>query len=400
MATKRDYYEVLEVSRAASSEEIKKAYRRLAIKYHPDKNQGNKQAEEKFKELAEAYEVLSDENRRSQYDQFGFEGLKSAFGPGGFNFNRDFSHFSDFEDILGSLFGGGGGGGIFEHFFNMSGRGGGRAGAARGADLRYDQEITFEEAMFGCEKEIVIPTSEACGACEGSGAEPGSKKETCRRCNGRGVVISEGGLGGFFRVQQECSSCGGRGETVSRHCRVCGGSGMVKTRKSIQLKIPPGVDTGSRLRLSGKGEGGARGAPAGDLYVVLHVKPHDVFQRQGEHLIVDAPVSIDVAILGGDIQVPTLDGYAKLRVASGTEHGKVFRLRGKGVAEPMGRNRGDLLVRVLIEMPAALSSSQKKKLREFFELCGTSNYPRTTEFRKRAEDFVQRGKKNNARNSA
>lgn len=388
MPTKRDYYEVLEVSRTASIEEIKKAYRRLAMKYHPDKNAGNKEAEEKFKELSEAYEVLSDENRRRQYDQFGFEGLKSSFGPGGFNFSRDFTHFSDLEDIFGGLFGGGGGGGLFEQIFGMAGGGGGgRSRAGRGADLRYDLEITFEEAVFGCEKDITLPTSESCDACQGTGAEPGTKKESCRRCGGHGVVVT---ASGFFRVQQECPACGGRGETIAHHCRACGGSGMVKTRKAIQLKIPAGVDAGSRLRLSGKGEGGSRGGPAGDLYVVLHVKPHDLFQRQGEHLVVDAPVPLEAALLGGDIQVPTLEGYAKLRVAPGTENGKVFRLRGKGVSDLAGRVRGDLLVRVILEMPSSLSHGQKKKLREFFDSCEPSNYPQASDFHQRAEDFYRR----------
>lgn len=391
MATKRDYYEVLEVPRTASFDDVRKSYRRLAMKYHPDKNAGNKEAEEKFKELSEAYEVLSDEGRRKQYDQFGFDGLKSAFGPGGFDFSRDFTRFSDLEDIFGGLFGGGGGGGLFEQIFGMAG--GGRAQSGRGADLRYDLEITFEEAVFGCEKEIVLPTSESCGACHGTGAEPGAKKETCRRCAGRGVVVASSG---FFRVQQECQACGGRGEIIKQHCRVCGGSGATKVRKNIQLKVPAGVDAGSRLRLSGKGEGSARGGQAGDLYVVLHVKAHDLFQRQDENLLVDAPVPLEIALLGGDIRVPTLDGYAKLRVEPGTENGKLFRLRGKGVKEPMGRGRGDLLVRTNIEMPAALSRDQKKKLRDFFEACEPSNYPKASGFRQKADEFVQRRTKSNS----
>lgn len=384
MATiKRDYYEVLEVSRTASIDEIKKAYRSLAMKYHPDKNAGNKEAEEKFKELSEAYEILSDDSRRRQYDQFGFEGLKSSFGPGGFDFSRDFTHFSDIEDIFGGLFGGSGGG-IFEQIFGMAG--GGRQRSDHGADLRYDLEISFEEAVFGCEKEIIMPTSEPCGVCHGSGAEPGAKKETCRRCGGRGAVLASSG---FFRVQQDCPACGGRGETISQHCRICGGSGRTKTRKTIPLKIPAGVDTGSRLRLSGKGEAAARNGQAGDLYVVLHVKPHAFFQREGAHLLVDAPVPLEIALLGGDLQVPTLEGFAKLRIAPGTENGKVFRMRGKGVVDVAGRSRGDLHVRVRIEMPTGLSHGLKKKLREFFEACEPSNYPQSSSFKQQAEDFYR-----------
>ncbi len=386
MSGKRDYYEVLGIARNASVEEIKKAYRRLAMKYHPDKNAGNKEAEEKFKEVSEAYEVLSDEQKRRQYDQYGHDGLKSAFGPGGFDFSRDFTHASDLQDIFGDLFGGGG---IFEEFF---GRGGGsrRSGAggtrpARGADLRFDLEIDFEEAAFGAEREITLPATEECPVCHGTGSEPGRKKEVCRHCHGRGVIVVSSG---FFRVQQDCPSCNGKGEIITHPCPHCGGTGFIKTRRRLTLKIPAGVETGSRLRLAGKGEGGLRGGSPGDLYVVLHVRPHNIFQRQGADLFCEVPMPLEAALTGGEVSVPTLDGMAKIRISPGTESGRVFRLRGKGMPVPGEAGRGDLHARVYLEIPKNLSGMQKKRLKEFLDTCNENNYPEIAQFQRKARDFA------------
>jgi molecular chaperone DnaJ len=390
VATKRDYYEVLNVPRNAGEDEIKKAYRKLALQHHPDRNAGNKAAEEKFKELSEAYEVLNDPQKRRQYDQFGHAGLKSSFGPDGFDFFRDFTHGADLHDIFGELFGEAGG--MFEEFF---GRAGGRRGAAdgsraaRGADLRFDLEIDFEASVFGAEHEITLPVSEACPTCNGTGSEPGRHKETCRHCNGHGVVVT---ANGFFHVQQDCPSCGGRGEIITHPCRACRGTGLVKNRKQVTLKIPPGVETGSRLRLAGRGEGGVRGAPAGDLYVMLHVRPHSLFQRQGSDLFCEVPVPLDVALLGGEIQVPTIEGWANLKLAPGTENGKLFRLHAKGVPGLGGEDPGDLHVRVVVEVPKNLSGAQKRKLKEFMDTCAADQYPERHQFKKQAEEFLERRK--------
>lgn len=381
MAAKRDYYEVLNVSRSASLEEIKKAYRRLAMQYHPDKNSGNKAAEERFKEISEAYEVLSDHDKRQCYDQFGHAGVKSSFGPGGFDFSRDFTHGADFQDIFGDLFGGG----MFDDIF---GRGAGRRGARvnRGADLRFDLEISFEESVFGVEREITLPVSQECELCHGSGCEPGRNKETCRRCGGQGVVIM---ASGFFRVQQDCPVCGGRGEIITHPCRNCRGSGMVKSRQRLSIKIPPGVETGSRLRLAGKGEAGGQNGMAGDLYVVLHVLPHNIFQREGIDLFCEVPISFEAAVLGGDAEVPTLEGWARLKIAPGTENGKILRLQGKGVYDPNTHERGDLHVRLTVEIPKNLSGAQRKKIKEYFETFVENNYPDQAQFRKKAESFLK-----------
>jgi molecular chaperone DnaJ len=386
VAAKKDYYELLGVDRKASADDIKKAYRKLAMKYHPDRNPDDKAAEAKFKEVSEAYEVLSDASKRQQYDQFGHDGLKSAFGPGGFDFARDFTHMGDLQDILGSIFGDGGGG-IFDEFFGGGGRRRSATGAQRGADLRFDLEIDFEEAAFGSERQITLPMMQECGKCSGSGLAPGSKRETCKHCGGRGAVVSGGG---FFQVRQPCPVCGGSGSLVTNPCRTCSGNGRVKTRKKLTLKIPRGVETGSRLRLSGKGEGGIRGGQPGDLYVVLHVREHNIFQRIGDDLRCDMPIPFDTAALGGEIQVPTIDGYAKLKIAPGTETGKVFRLKGKGMPNVEGYGRGDLHVRIIPEVPAKLNSKQKKTLKEFQEVAEESNYPMGRKFARLAEDFFER----------
>lgn len=379
---------MLGVAKTASADEIKKAYRKQAMKYHPDRNQGDKEAEARFKEISEAYEVLSDKSKREQYDRYGHEGLKSAFGPGGFDFSRDFTHSADIQDILGSLFGGGGGG-IFDEFFGGGGRRRGqRNGPQSGADLRFDLEIDFEEAAFGSEREIAFPLSQECATCKGQGVAPGTKKETCRHCGGRGEVVSGGG--GFFQVRQACPICGGTGSVVRTPCSDCGGQGRVKERKKLSLRIPKGVETGSRLRLAGKGEGGMRGGPAGDLYVVIHVKAHDIFERHGDDLLVQMPIAFDVAALGGDIEVPTLEGFARLKVSPGTESGKVYRLRGKGMPSLDGYGNGDLHVRVVPEVPKKLNHKQKKILKDFTDEATDSNYPDISAFKERADHFFER----------
>lgn len=389
MATKQDYYELLGVERSVSPDELKKAYRKMAMKYHPDRNAGNAEAEEKFKGVSEAYEVLSDPQKRRQYDQFGHDGLKSSFGPGGFDFGRDFTHGADLQDILGSLFGGGGG--LFDGFFGGSGRRSSNrpGGAQSGADLRFDLEIEFEEAAFGSERVVTLPVAQQCETCNGSGAASGSQRETCRQCNGQGSVISGNG---FFQVRQTCPVCGGEGTIIRNPCRQCSGSGRVKTKKRITLKIPKGVETGSRLRISGKGEGGVRGGPAGDLYVVIHVKEHALFRRREDDLFCEIPVPYEMLVLGGVLQVPTTDGVAKLKLDAGTETGKVFRLRGKGMPSVDGYGRGDLHVQVVPEVPVKLNSKQKKLLDAFKDTLSDSNYPQGKRFRERVDAFLERRK--------
>lgn len=386
MASRKDYYELLGVPRTATADEVKKAYRKLAMKYHPDRNPGDKTAETMFKELSEAYEILSDTKKRQQYDQYGHDGLKSAFGPGGFDFARDFTHSEDLSDILGSIFGEGGG--FFDNFFSQ-GRRGSPDGARRGADLRFDLEVDFEEAVFGSEREITLPLTEECGACSGSGVASGSRRETCRQCGGRGAVVSGGG---FFQVRQTCPVCGGAGSLVTNPCKTCDGAGRVKERKRLTLRIPSGVETGSRLRLGGRGEGGARGGPAGDLYVVIHVREHTLFARREDDLFIDLPVPFETAALGGDVQVPTLEGHAKLRIDAGTQSGKVFRLKGKGVTNIDGHGKGDLHVRIVPEVPQSLSSRQKKILKEFADCQEPDNYPGRAAFEKQAEAMYERKK--------
>lgn len=370
MSTKRDYYEVLGVNKTASADEIKKAYRKLAMQYHPDRNPDNKEAAEKFKEICEAYEVLSDTDKRQRYDQYGHAGMKSAFGPGGFDFGRDFTHMQDMDlqDILGSFFGGG-----FGDIFGGGGRRRSRNpnGAQRGDDLRFDLEIDLEEALFGSEREVDLNVNDACEACHGSGAAAGATRETCRQCGGHGVVVVGGG---FIQMRQTCPVCNGEGTIIRNPCKKCNGTGRVKTPRHIALRIPKGVETGSRLRLSGKGESGLRGGPAGDLYVVLHVREHDVFQREDDDLVCTVHISPVTAALGGDIDIPTPDGHARIKVPAGTPNGKVFRLRDKGMPNLNG-GCGDLHVRVEIEVPTHLSSKQKKLLEEFASLTTADTFP-------------------------
>jgi molecular chaperone DnaJ len=371
---KRDYYEVLGVERTVEIEEIKKSYRRLAIKFHPDKNPGDKAAEEKFKELGEAYEALSDPQKRAAYDQYGhaaFDPRMRAGRGGGFH---------DPADIFREVFGGGGS--IFDELF-----GGGRHDPTqpqRGSDLRYDMEIGFEEAANGCEKEIAVSKLEKCEVCHGTGAESGSKSKTCSTCGGRGQVISSRGI---FSIAQTCPRCEGAGRMIEKPCHTCHGSGRREHSSKITIRIPPGVDTGSRLRSSGNGEAGVRGGPSGDLYVVLHVKPHDIFQREGDDLLCEVPVSFVQATLGTEIEVPTLSGKAQIKIPAGTQPGTTFRLKGKGVKNVQGFGAGDLHVRVTVEVPSHLNAAQKTKLQEFAELCDERVSPMTKSFFEKAKNL-------------
>ena len=384
MADKRDYYEVLGVAKGASADEIKSAYRKLAMKYHPDRNPDNPEAKEKFTEISEAYEVLSNPEKRQRYDQFGHQGVN--FGPGGFDFGRDFSHFQDVDlnDILSSFFGGGGGG--FSSFF-----GGGRQqhradpnAPRRGDDMTFRLEIDFDEAVFGSERTIDLTLPGQCPECGGSGAAAGSKRVTCKTCGGRGVVI---GGGGFFQVRQTCPTCNGEGSVIEKPCRKCRGAGHIATPQQISLKIPAGVDSGSRLRLSGKGGGGLRGGENGDLYVLLSVRDSDIFERDGLDLYVSVPVSPVTAALGGEVAVPTPEGEARLKIPAGPPNGKVFRLRGKGVKSLRGGSPGDLDARIVFEVPANLDRRQKELLEEFAKISRESTYPEAQSFANRSRVF-------------
>lgn len=383
---KKDYYELLGVARTASAEEIKKAYRKLAVKYHPDKNPGDTEAEEHFKEVSEAYEVLSDPQKRQQYDQFGH----AAFGPGrGGAGGGGFGGFGgiDLEEALRTFMGAtGGGGSIFDDFFG-GGRRGGTSGSQRGADLRYDLEIDFEEAALGSRRDLTLEVMDGCPRCSGSGAEPGTSRRTCSTCGGSGQVVSGGG---FIQFRQTCPTCGGEGQVVEKPCIQCSGNGRVKARRKIKLKIPAGVETGSRLRLGGKGEGGLRGGPAGDLYIVLHVHDHAFFKRTDLDIFCDMPVPFHIAALGGEIEVPTLHGRGHLKIPAGTETGKIFRLRGKGVVPARGYGKGDMHVRVAVEAPQHLNGKQKKLLKELEETLTDSNFPHGQEVRRITDEFYRR----------
>jgi molecular chaperone DnaJ len=390
LATKRDYYEILEVIKTSTGEEIKKSYRKLAVKFHPDKNPGDHTAEEKFKELGEAYDILSDEQKRAAYDRYGHaafaQGGAGARGGGGGGFHDPFDIF---REVFGASGGAGGGaGGIFEQFFG--GAAGqqkpDRDGKQRGSDLRYDMQIRLEEAAFGCDKEIEVSKLEACDVCNGSGAESGSRAVSCRDCGGRGQVISSRG---FFQVSQTCPRCRGTGQVIERPCRKCVGEGRVEAAGRIKLKIPAGIEDGSRLRSMRNGEAGLRGGAPGDLYVVIHIKEHEVFEREENNLFCEVPISFVTAAIGGEIRVPTLEGQASLKIPTGTQSEAAFKLRGKGMPSINSAARGDLVVRVAVEVPTKLNGEQRKKLEEFAALMGEENTPLHKGFFDKAKDFFR-----------
>ncbi len=375
-----DYYELIGVSKSASADEIKKAYRKKALKYHPDRNKDDKHAEEMFKKISEAYEILSDAQKRQMYDQYGAEGVKQQFGGGGFQWSN-FTHADEFSDIFESFFGGGrssyssggGGGGIFDSFF-----GGGRSkeNGQRGSDLRASIEIDFMEAVKGTEKEIKINKLETCVTCKGSGAAAGSKPSICKHCNGAGQVrVSQG----FFAVAQACPVCKGRGKVIEKPCKECHGEGRIRKTKNLKIKIPAGIEDNSRLKVSGEGEAGTQGAPRGNLYVIISVKEHKLFMRDGNNVVCDVPISFPKAALGCEIEAPTVQGSVMLKVPQGTQSGKLFRLRGKGIKNLHGYT-GDHFVRIIVETPANLKKEQQELLQKFAEACGESVHPHSASF--------------------
>ncbi len=365
--SKRDYYQVLGVARDADEAAIKKAYRKLAMKYHPDRNAGDVKSEEMFKEAKEAYEVLTDSSKRAAYDQFGHAGVNAnAAGGGGAQ------GFSDaFSDIFGDIFG----------------ARNSRSSMHRGADLRYNLEITLEQAAHGTETKIRIPTMEKCETCHGDGAKPGTSPKTCTTCNGHGQVRMQQG---FFSIQQTCPKCQGSGKVISHPCSTCHGIGLVKQHKTLNVKIPMGVDDGDRIRVSGEGEAGMNGGPPGDLYVVVHLAAHSVFRREGDHLHCEIPISFTVAALGGEIEVPTLEGHAKIKIPAETQTGKVFRLRSKGIKGVRSHEKGDLLCHVVVETPVKLTARQKELLEELEDISlkdGPRHSPRAKSWMDKAREF-------------
>jgi molecular chaperone DnaJ len=371
---KRDYYEVLGVGRDAPEADLKKAYRRLAMKHHPDRNPNDAEAGEKFKEAKEAYEVLTDPDKRAAYDRFGHAGVNGPQGMGG-GFGGD-----AFSDIFGDVFG---------DIFGQSRRGG-RSQVFRGADLRYELELTLEQAVAGDSVNLELPTQAECGRCAGKGAEPGTAPITCKTCGGAGQVrVAQG----FFSIQQSCPNCGGAGQIVEKPCRDCLGRGRVRKVKTLAVKVPPGVDNGDRIRLSREGEAGRNGGPAGDLYVDISVKPHAIFTREGQNLSCEVPVSFATAVLGGSVDVPTLDGNVNLKVPAETQSGSVFRLRGKGVRSVRASGYGDLYCRVQVETPVHLTDEQKAKLRELDDSIqngGSRHNPRARTWFDGVKEFFER----------
>ena len=376
---KRDYYEVLGVAKNASDDDIKKAYRKLAMKFHPDRNPDDKTAEDKFKEVKEAYEMLSDASKREAYDRFGHAGVDPNVGAGGGPGQQGFGGFADvFGDIFGDIFGGQAGAG---------GRGGQRSNVFRGADLRYAMDISLEQAAHGFDTEIRVPSWESCEACHGSGAKPGTKPQTCRTCAGQGSVRVQQG---FFSIQQTCPTCHGTGKVIPEPCESCEGVGRIKRNKTLQVKIPAGIDDGMRIRSAGNGEPGVNGGPGGDLYVEIHVREHGVFQRDGDDLHCHVPVMISAAALGGTVKVPTLGGSAEIELPEGTQTGKTFRLRGKGIKGVRSSYPGDLYAHVVVETPVRLTDKQKSLLRELeITLKDDKHSPQTRSWKDKVKEFFQ-----------
>lgn len=391
MSEKRDYYEVLGVSKDADAKEIKKAYRKLAMKYHPDKNPGNKEAEEKFKEINEAYEVLSDEEKRSTYDRFGHDGLNNqgGFGGGqGFGGFGGGGGFGGFEDIFGDIFGSSGFGGGF------GGGGSRRRGPRRGADIKQSVTITFEEAAFGKKLKVKLNRNEECEECHGSGAKPGTSKKTCPTCHGTGTVQSvQRTPFGNIASQRTCSTCNGEGEINENPCPKCHGKGSIRKSKTIEVDIPAGIDDGQMIKLSGQGEIGEKGGPRGDLYIIVNVKKHSIFTREGYDVYIEMPITFVQAALGDKLEVPTLDGKVSYNLPEGTQTGTVFRLREKGIPKLRSNSRGDQYVKVIIDTPKKLNDEQKELLRKFGESCGNKVHEKQSSWKKKIDDLFKGFKK-------
>ena len=370
--SKRDYYEVLGVDKGAADSDIKKAYRRVAMKYHPDRNPDDPDADHKFKEATEAYDILMDREKREAYDRFGHAGVDPGMGGGGFGGGN----FSDiFGDVFGDIFGGGGRGG--------------RGGPQRGSDLRYTLDISLEDAVRGTTVEIKVPSLSTCEKCDGSGARKGSSPTTCGTCGGMGQVRMQQG---FFQVQQTCPTCRGRGKTITDPCTACHGQGRVEKTRKLSVKVPPGVDTGDRIRLSGEGEAGPEGGPPGDLFVQMSVRQHNIFERDGKNLYCEVPITFVTAALGGELEVPTLDGRVKLKIPAETQTGKLFRLRGKGVKPVRGGSVGDLLCRAVVETPVNLNKEQKTLLQQFEKSLGQDGHaqsPRQSSWFEGVKNFFE-----------
>ena len=372
---KRDYYEVLGVSRGASEDEIKKAYKKMARKYHPDLNPGDKTAEEKFKEVNEAYEVLSDADKKARYDQYGHAGVDPNFGAGGFGGGFDGSFdFGDLGDIFGSFFGGGFGGGRRTN----------PNAPQRGESIRMSIAISFEEAAFGCEKAVTVERYETCDTCHGNGCAPGTSPEVCPDCHGTGTVqVRRQTPMGVFATSYPCPKCGGKGRIIHQPCKDCRGSGMVRKKKTIQASIPAGIDNGQTISIRGQGNAGKNGGPAGDLLITITVRPHELFRREGTSVLCEAPITFTQAVLGAELEIPTIDGKVKYTLPEGTQSGTTFRLKGKGIPSINGRGRGDQYVTVYIETPKNLNKEQKEALKKFAETMGESNYEEQKKFFKK-----------------
>jgi molecular chaperone DnaJ len=377
---KRDYYEILGVAKNASADDLKKAFRKLAMQHHPDRNPGDADAEHKFKEINEAYDILKDDQKRAAYDQYGHAAFEGGMGGRGGGAGGGFD-FTSFSDIFDDLFG---------EFMGAGGQRGGRGNANRGSDLRYNLEITLEDCYRGKAAQIRVPTSISCEACDGSGAEAGAQPIACPTCKGHGKVRAQQG---FFTIERACPTCGGGGRVIEKPCKVCGGAGRVHKEKMLSVDIPPGVDEGNRIRLSGEGEAGIRGGAAGDLYVFLSVQPHRLFRREGQHLHCRVPVPMTTAALGGSVEVPTLDGgKARITIPEGSQTGKQFRLRGKGMPSlqqsGFGAGHGDLYIQVMVETPVKLSKKQRELLEEFAKLDGEESSPESTGFFDKVKEML------------